>query len=233
MKKLSVLIIISLSCILIITFPRSLAYSANRQVLYKVTKVIDGDTIQVKIGARKEKVRLLGIDAPETKNTSKSVQCFGKEAFKKMKKLVLGKKVRLEADSTNSDRDKYNRLLRYLYLKDGTFVNANLVKNGYAFAYFKFPFQFKAEFQQYQTKAREARKGLWNSDNCPQEKLPATTNNTSICAIKGNINSSGDKIYHMPNGSYYNQTTIDESAGEKWFCSEEEAVADGWRKSQH
>lgn len=204
--------------------------SGTQSVFYKVTKVIDADTIQVKIGAKKQKVRLIGIDAPETKHPSKPAQCFGKESAQKAKKMLLGKKVKLESDPTNSDKDKYNRLLRYVYLKDGSLVNEYLVKEGYARAYVQFPFQHKDKFLEFQVEARAKNKGLWNPDNCPQEKLPST-NNTSGCTIKGNINSAGDKIYHVPSGSYYEQTNIDESAGEKWFCSEAEAQEAGWRKS--
>lgn len=207
------------------------AFAATKQTFYKVTKVIDGDTIQVNIGSKKEKVRLIGIDTPETVDPRKSVQCFGKEASQKAKKLMSGKSVRLEADATNSNKDKYNRLLRYVYLKNGTFVNEYMVKEGYAFVYLQFPFQYMTEFKQYQSEAQSASKGLWNVNACPQ-KAPATSEKKSECVIKGNVSSTGDKIFHVPEGAYYDKTTIDESAGEKWFCSEAEAVAAGWRKSQ-
>lgn len=275
-------------------------FAATKQTFYKVTKVIDGDTIQVKIGSKKEKVRLIGIDTPETVSTSKPVACFGKEASEKAKEMLLGKKVRLEADATNSDRDKYNRLLRYVYLKDGTFVNQYLLKEGYAYAYLKFPFQYKEKFKQDQKAASDATKGLWGVckkktepqpainqipavDSTPQPTCtedrwkcsnwtvcltgtqsrtctlefdcpsaltlkPAETQTcisatTSVipsaqpssnagCTIKGNISSDGEKIYHVLGGAYYSRTDIDESKGERWFCSEAEAVAAGWRKSQ-
>ncbi|MEK7524235.1 MAG: thermonuclease family protein [Patescibacteria group bacterium] len=224
---------------------------AAKTTFYKVTRVIDGDTIEVKIGAKKEKVRLIGIDTPETVDPRKPVQCFGKEASDKAKELMQGKKVRLEADKTNSNRDKYKRLLRYVYLKDASFVNEYMVKEGYAHAYIQFPFEHMAEFEQYQKEAIEGEKGLWDPKVCPQNDakttppaapvtLPdaeSTTPSTTLevqpsqCLIKGNISSSGEKIYHDPSGSYYSKTAINESDGEKWFCSEGEAKTAGWRKS--
>lgn len=205
-------------------------FASNKQIFYTVTKVIDGDTIQVKIGSKKEKVRLIGIDTPEIVDPRKTVQCFGKEASQKAKNLMLGKKVRLESDTTNSNRDKYNRLLRYVYLQDGTSVNEVMIKEGYAFTYVQFPFQYMPKFKQYQSEAKSSNKGLWDANTCPQ-KTTVLNEKKENCVIKGNINSSGDKIFHIPNGAYYDKTTIDQSAGEKWFCSEADAIDAGWRKS--
>ncbi|PIP57418.1 nuclease, partial [Candidatus Woesebacteria bacterium CG22_combo_CG10-13_8_21_14_all_39_10] len=96
---------------------------------FKVTRVVDGDTIEIEGG---EKVRYLGIDTPETVDPRKPVQCFGIEASKKNKELVEGKTVRLEKDIT--DRDRYSRLLRYVWVDD-IFVNLELVKQGFASSY--------------------------------------------------------------------------------------------------
>jgi micrococcal nuclease len=92
-----------------------------------VSKVIDGDTIELATG---EKVRYIGVDTPETKHPTKGVECFGAEASAYNTKLVLGQMVRLEKDVSETDR--YGRLLRYVYLEDGTFVNLKLVSEGYA-----------------------------------------------------------------------------------------------------
>jgi micrococcal nuclease len=92
-----------------------------------VSKVIDGDTIELATG---EKVRYIGVDTPETKHPTKGVECFGAEASAYNKQLVLGKMVRLVKDVSETDR--YGRLLRYVYLEDGTFVNLKLVSEGYA-----------------------------------------------------------------------------------------------------
>lgn len=120
------------------------------------TKVIDGDTI---ILDGTEKVRLIGIDTPETKHPKKPVEYFGKEATAFTKRMVEGKKVRLEYDQQRID--KYGRTLAYIYLEDGTFLNAEIIKQGYGFAYTKFPFKYLTEFREHEKMAREQNKGLW------------------------------------------------------------------------
>jgi micrococcal nuclease len=123
--------------------------------------VVDGDTIQVCcIGWKREKVRYIGINTPETKHPTKEVEHFGEEAAEANRKLVDGKTVRLEFDV--QQQDKYGRTLAYIYLEDGTFVNAWLVENGYAMV-MTFPPNVKYEglFRKLQREAREARRGLW------------------------------------------------------------------------
>lgn len=199
--------------------------------LTKVVRVIDGDTIEIEGG---EMVRYIGIDTPETVDPRKPVQCFGVEASHKNKELVDGKMARLEKDIT--ERDKYNRLLRYVWVGD-IFVNLELVKQGFAFSYTYPPdVKYQDLFVKAQEEAREARQGLWNS--CPaqtpaQAETPALQENYSggSCLIKGNISSSGEKIYHLPGCGSYEKTRIDEARGEKWFCSESSALAAGWRKA--
>ena len=104
-----------------------LSLASFAQQLVQVDSVIDGDTFRLESG---EKVRLMGIDAPETHHPRKPVEYFGKEATEFAKKMLEGKLVRLELDV--QERDQYGRLLAYVYLEDSTFVNAELVKQGYA-----------------------------------------------------------------------------------------------------
>ena len=96
-----------------------------KQEIIELIKVVDGDTIIVKINGEEKSVRLIGIDTPEKD------ECFEKEATKKAKELMENKKIKLEADSSQDDNDKYGRLLRYIYLEDGTFVNEKLVEEGF------------------------------------------------------------------------------------------------------
>lgn len=120
------------------------------------TRVVDGDTIVVSgVG----KVRLIGVDTPETKHPAKPVERFGREASRFTAKLVEGKRVRLEYDWQRVDR--YGRTLAYVYLADGTFVNAEIVKQGYGYAYTKYPFKYLEEFRALEREAREAERGLW------------------------------------------------------------------------
>lgn len=90
----------------------------------------------------------------------KPVEHFGKEAHLFTKKMVEGEKVRLEYDWQR--RDRYDRLLAYVFLQDGTFLNAEIIKQGYGFAYTRFPFKYLEEFRRYEREARENRRGLWN-----------------------------------------------------------------------
>jgi micrococcal nuclease len=132
---------------------------AISQNFYLCTRVIDGDTIIVNIDGKEERVRLIGVDTPETVHPNKPVEYFGKEASEFTKRMVEGKKVRLEYDWQR--RDKYGRLLAYIYLEDGTFLNAEIIKQGYGFAYTRFPFKYLEEFRQYEREARENGRGLW------------------------------------------------------------------------
>ena len=123
---------------------------------YTCTRVVDGDTIVVEgIG----KVRLIGVDTPETVHPRKPVEHYGKEASNFTKRMVEGKKVRLEYDWQK--KDKYRRTLAYVYLRDGTFLNAEIVKQGYGYAYTKYPFKYLDQFREYEKEARENKRGLW------------------------------------------------------------------------
>ena len=138
---------------------------ASQPGLWYVTKAVDGDTLNVQMGDKKETVRLIGIDTPETHDPRKPVQCFGEAASAHTKRLLEGKFVRLEPDPTNTDRDKYKRLLRYVYLPDGSLINKQLITDGYAFAYIIFPYTKMEEFKTAQAEARAASRGLWGGCN--------------------------------------------------------------------
>jgi len=147
--------------------PTKIIEASKSSELVKVTKIVDGDTIKVEINNQIETVRLIGIDTPETKDPRKTVQCFGKEASEKTKELLENKMVRLEADSTQTDRDKYSRLLRYIYLTDGTFINKKLIEEGFAFEYtYQIPYLYQEEFKAAQKLAETNNLGLWNENSC-------------------------------------------------------------------
>ena len=124
-----------------------------------VVRVIDGDTIVLD---GNEKVRLIGVDTPETKHPRKQVEYFGKAASAFTTRIVEGRKVRLEYDWQR--QDKYGRTLAYVFLEDGTFLNAEIIKQGYGHAYTRFPFKFLEEFRQYEREARENSRGLWKQE---------------------------------------------------------------------
>jgi micrococcal nuclease len=129
-----------------------------------VKRVVDGDTIIVHVGGRDERVRLIGIDTPETVDPRKPVQCFGKEASEHTKALLpAGTVVRLERDVET--RDRYDRLLAYVYrASDGMFVNLELARDGYAQLLTIPPnVTYVDQFRRAVSDARQARRGLWSS----------------------------------------------------------------------
>lgn len=134
------------------------------KILAQVMKVVDGDTIRVLIDNKEDTVRLIGIDSPEVLDDQKPVQCFGKEASDRAKKVLTGKKISLEFDPTQGDRDEYQRLLRYVFVDDLSF-NKLMISEGYAREYtFKGRvYKYQSEFIQAEKKAKENNKGLWNS----------------------------------------------------------------------
>lgn len=134
--------------------------------LYSINHYIDGDTISVDIDGQKQEVRFIGIDTPETHKPNAPVQCYGPAAaaYTQSRITAAGGKVRLVSDSLSTDRDRYDRLLRYVYLPDGTNLNQQLVANGYAFYYPYFPFSKRNEFDKDEQAAIAAKKGLWG--NC-------------------------------------------------------------------
>jgi micrococcal nuclease len=142
----------------------------NKEYLI-VSRVVDGDTFKMSNG---EKVRLLGIDTPEKYESKKldkdaeikgqdkkTVKKLGELASKYVQNLAEGKKVYLAKEPNYDDRDKYGRLLRWVYLEDGTFINGKIVQDGYAQVYEKFPVSKLDELRKYQREARENNRGLW------------------------------------------------------------------------
>ncbi|HEX9594616.1 MAG TPA: thermonuclease family protein [Candidatus Saccharimonadales bacterium] len=130
---------------------------------YSVASVEDGDTIVVDMNGTSERVRFIGVDTPEKHHPNKPVQCFAQAASRRMAELIGDNPVRLEADPTNQNRDRYDRLLRYVYLEDGTLLNAQQIADGYGFAYTAFPFEKMDEFRALEDSARQDGKGLWSS----------------------------------------------------------------------
>jgi micrococcal nuclease len=134
-----------------------------------VTKSVDGDTFHVLLDNGEEAtVRFLGVNTPETVDPRRTVECFGKEASNFTKSYTGGKRIRLEADPQADEVDKYGRLLRNVFLEDGTDLNATLVKEGYAYAYVDFPQNKvrKAELLRLEEEARDQKRGLWADGVC-------------------------------------------------------------------
>ena len=148
-----------LLCLLIIIFSPGPARPAE---YCTVVKVIDGDTLEADCEHHLEKVRLIGVDTPEKFHPEKPVQFFAEEASNFTRKMVESKRVRIESDVEKLDR--YGRRLGYIYLPDGTFLNAELVRQGYGFALRHFPFRFLDEFDKLEEEARKNQRGLWQEN---------------------------------------------------------------------
>lgn len=212
---------------------------------FELESVIDGDTIRIKYNGSSEKVRFLLVDTPETNHETLGVQPYGPEAKEFTKQLLAGQDtVYLEFDV--SYRDKYKRLLAYIYTKDGISVQEQLLKNGLArVAYIYAPNTKHVDwFKSIQKTAQQSALGIWSVEDyvtnrgydkeayyaaTKDQKDDAATNNgestktNNSCVIKGNINAKGNKIYHMPG-----QRDYDNTVAEEMFCTEEEAVENGF-----
>ena len=212
---------------------------------YPVLSVADGDTITVAIDGVDQRVRLIGIDAPELHNPE---ECFGQESAEYARAVLAGGMVQLVADPGQGDRDRYGRLLRYVLLPDGTNVNAALVASGYAYEYtYDDPYRYQDLFREDERSARSGAAGLWSAAACGGQRLPqgaaATTTLAASsspaadppagCVIKGNINSKGDRIFHVPGDASYPDTVVTAARGERYFCSEADAIAAGWRPAKN
>lgn len=205
-----------------------------------VVRVVDGDTLKATVDGKEETVRLILVDTPETVHPSKPVQPFGPEASEFAKKTLEGKEVELELDV--SERDQYGRILAYVWIGDKMF-NEMLLEKGLArVSVFPPDVKYVDRFREIESKARQKGIGIWSIENYATEEGYNETsekqNNTGSTSekasancddpkIKGNINSSGEKIYHVPGGQFYDVTNPEEM-----FCTEEEAQAAGYRKSK-
>jgi len=175
-----------------------------------VMRVIDGDTIELKDGRR---VRYLGIDTPE------EGECFYEESTKMNEELVLGKKVELKFDIDSMD--DYGRMLAYVYV-DGQMVNKLLLEKGAGRYYFDEQTQkFSQELVEAAEQAHEQKQGLW--EVCGGEEG---------CVIKGNLDKSDKRWYHLSSFRHYEQTVVNLNKGDRWFCSEEEAQRAGFERAR-
>ncbi|HEX5016310.1 MAG TPA: thermonuclease family protein [Actinomycetes bacterium] len=135
--------------------------------LWRVVRVIDGDTIEVRRGNRFRTVRLIGIDTPETVHPNEGVECFGPEATRFTEEVLLGRRVTLEFDTSQGRRDLYGRTLAYVWIAapHPRLFNLIAVRRGYALEYtFDRAYLHRDDFVEAASAAREARVGVWN---CP------------------------------------------------------------------
>jgi endonuclease YncB( thermonuclease family) len=193
-----------------------------------VATVIDGDTIAI----GETRIRLEGIDAPEAAQTC-GRRWFGTWACGQAAADELGKlTVRQIVACENKGLDKYGRMLGICFVK-GADINAEMVRRGLAWAFIK----YSTTYASLEGEAKERKVGVWQGDAQPPWEFrrnrwaSAENDAPSGCAIKGNVTRNG-RIYHMPWSPWYGQIKVETDKGKRWFCSEAEAVAAGWRPVQ-
>ena len=210
------------------------------QTTYKIVRIVDGDTIIIDYNGVEERVRLIGVDTPESVHPDKTKNNeFGVIASNFSKGYLENKEVSLELDV--QERDKYGRILAYVYL-DGVMYNKTLLQEGMAKVSTYPPnVRYVDDFKALEKSAREANKGLWayssDSANISVTTVPVVTPNNSTSSnqytdesgnglIKGNINS---KIYHVPGGRDYDKVSPQNIV---WFETEADAIAAGFRRAK-
>jgi endonuclease YncB( thermonuclease family) len=218
----------------------------------QVLRVVDGDTIHVSLNNKDITIRMIGIDTPETVDPRKPVQCFGKEASNHAHQLLDGATVYLEQDTSLGDYDKYNRLLRYIWMSDGRLFNQVMISEGYAFEYtYNLPYNYQTQFKSAQRNAQDQQLGLWSPNTCNGFHGAIAATATTIPIISGGGSSNGggsttinadsapclvgqikgnrkSMIYHVPDGAFYAKTHVTVEC----FDSESAAIAAGYRRSK-
>ena len=185
---------------------------------FLVTKVIDGDTIDLADGRT---VRYLNLDTPELAKGQTADECFAIKAKEINEELVLGKKVRLETDENEMDR--FGRILAYVYLDD-LFVNQYLLAQGAAiYQLDTVNLKHTETLVEAANQAHEQKKGLWQE--CALDPEVG-------CLVKGNLDKLDKRQYHLPGFRHYEQTVVNLEHGDRWFCSEEEAIKAGFTKAR-
>lgn len=183
-------------------------------------RVIDGDTLELDGTV----YRLNGIDAPEHGQFCGDWNC-GSEATDALVEIVKGREVTCDPIA----EDGYGRVIATCYA-DGSDVGGTLIDKGLAWAFLR----YSTEYADEETQAKSREIGIWSDNYTPPWEFREAQWNKAVqkapagCPIKGNISKNG-RIYHAPWSPWYSRTQINTSKGERWFCSEAEAVSAGWR----
>jgi micrococcal nuclease len=186
---------------------------------HKVVRIVDGDTVVVSLNGKPTRVRLIGVDTPETVHPKKAVEFYGKEASRFTTNLLKGESVYLDYDQQKTD--KYGRTLAYLYrAPDGLFVNLEIIRQGYGHAYTMFPFKYMEVFRAYEQRAREAGRGLWAAaEGITGRNTPAPKKGVGLTVY---VTKSGTK-YHVAGCTHLRKSmipiTLDEARRKYCPCS--------------
>jgi micrococcal nuclease len=192
----------------------------------KILRAVDGDTVEVLIDSTNERVRVIGIDTPETVDPRKLVECFGVEASNKAKELLkVGSEVYLERDPSQDNRDKYSRLLRYIWINENLDFGKYMIEEGYAYEYtYKHPYKYQEEYKNAQKQAEEDKKGLWADNVCVTAPTSQPTSKpinyptarpTAIPTVYV-APTSAPNVYLAPTSPPLNTST---NTGGSWLCN--------------
>ncbi len=133
----------------------------------RIVKVVDGDTADVSLNGMTERVRLIGLNTPETVDPNRPVGCYGPVASARAHELLDGQNVFVESDPGQAVRDTYGRLLAYFWFADGRLYNLQMVREGFAFEYtYNVPYKYQSEFKAAQREADQVNSGLWSPQTC-------------------------------------------------------------------
>lgn len=175
-------------------FPTSL--TASDKKFAKLIKVVDGDTITVSINGNSETIRIIGINTPETVDLRKTVECFGKEASDKAKSYFenLENNVWLEKDESQGEKDKYQRVLRYVFTQNGSSdYGLMMIKTGYAYEYtYNVPYKYQTSYKEAQVYAKNNKLGLWADSTCTDQST-SQVSGSSTSQVESSESISGDK----------------------------------------
>jgi micrococcal nuclease len=162
MRRL-LLVLVGIAVVAVAVVPRGEGGRGAGGLTVRVVRVVDGDTVRVRVGGREEGVRYIGVDTPESRSPDAPVQCFARRAAAENRRLVGGERVRLVLDV--EERDRFGRLLAYVYrVRDGAFVNAALLRGGFARPLTIPPnVRFAKRFSTLAARARQAGRGLWSA----------------------------------------------------------------------
>lgn len=138
---------------------------------YPVQRIVDGDTLWIERDGARVKLRLIGIDTPETSDPRlDTVECFGEEATQHATATLAGRSVYLETDPTQDSIDRYGRELAYVWTDDGRLFNLDMIYDGYGHEYtYDLPYRYQTQFRAAQADAEAAQRGLWSPQACPQQ----------------------------------------------------------------
>ncbi|NJP04698.1 MAG: nuclease [Chloroflexaceae bacterium] len=181
-----------------------------------VVKVVDGDTVDVLVDGEELRLRLIGMNTPETVDPRRPVECFGREASNRAKALLENQTVQLEIDPTQGEVDRYGRGLAYIWMPDGRLFNLEMIAQGFAFEYtYRTPYIYQEQFQAAQQAAREAEIGLWAPNTCDGQSIPveeasvaAPTPAVPPAAPQSNLEPSFDGCQSEPNAASAPNTPV-------------------------